>query len=158
MSASQADWARARADYEAGRATDKDLAQRLGVHPSTVGRRRSREGWRTPAPGGAPPALSGATTTQSPGAEPSPADESAGQGARDPDATVQSPDNAGVRLGDAEPALDLTNPVHQRAILDAAMGIRRGEALEDHLDQLLEDQREARAERYRPVPWWRIPF
>ncbi len=152
------DWARARADYEAGRATAKDLAQRLGVHPSTVGRRRAREGWRAPAPGGAPPAVSGDTAAQSPGAEPSPADESAGQGGRHRDATVQSPDTAGVVVGDAEPALDLTNPVHQRAVLDAAMGIRRGAALEQHLEALAEEQREQRAERYRPVPWWRIPF
>ncbi len=136
MSASPEDWARARADYEAGDATAKALAQRLGVHPSTVGRRGAREGWRTPALGGAPPALSGAIGVQPPDADAPPEGERAGQGARNRGATAQSADNA------APPGLA------ERLA---------GDELDAWLDEQVEELREQRAARlgYRPLGWIR---
>lgn len=74
------------------------------------------------------------------------------------DETTTWPDGP---LGGLEPPLDLDNPAHQQALLDAARGVRRGRALEEHLERLAEDQHQEREERlgYRGMGWIeRTPF
>ncbi len=143
------DWEEARAAFEAGDSA-RAVALRLGVTHTTVARRARREGW----------AVASGDATHQGGARG--ARREAARPARPDDGAPTRPGDLGPLLaGDAEPPLDLTNPAHQRAIVEAAAGIRRGPALEDHLEALLEEQREQRAERvgYRPPGWlWRTPF
>ncbi len=133
MSPTPDQWEEARAAFEAGDSA-RAIARRLGLHHSAITRQTRRQGWSLSQVGaggaGGAPARSGAA------------------GAPDDEEAPTRPNDLGPLLaGDAEPPLDLTNPAHQQAIVDAAMGIRRGAALEDHLDQLLAEEREQRAER-----------
>lgn len=137
MSPSPDQWAEARAAFEAGESA-RAVARRIGAHHSAITRQAKRQGWAKHQVGGG-----GAVAQRRVAARPDAPDDEA----------PAPPD--GPLVGDAEPPLDLTNPAHQRAVLEAYLGIRRGPALEDHLDRLLEDQRQAQAER---IDWWRIPF
>ncbi len=149
MSPTPEQWDEARVAFEAGDSA-RAIALRLGVTHTTVTRRARREGWA--------------------GVEADATHQGGARGARrvaarpagpDDDSPTRPGDLGPLLAGDAEPPLDLTNPAHQQAVLDAAHGYRRGAALEDHLEALAEEQREARAERlgYRGLGWlWKAGF
>ncbi len=134
-------WAEAREAFEAGDSA-RSIARRLGVDHSTVVRRAKRGGWavRTGEESGARLHRRVAAHPDAPLEEEPPARN----------------DVRHLLGGDSAPALDLSNPAHQRAVLDAALGRRSGQAALDHVDALAADQREERAERlgYRGGLGW----
>lgn len=140
------EWAEARAAFEAGDSA-RAIARRLGLHHSAVSRQAKRQGWAAyQAEGG------GAVAQRRAAARPEGPDD---------EATARPDGPAPLVATDAPPPLDLDDPRHQRVVLDAATGVRRGQDLEDHLEHLAEDQREAQAERLgrRGPGWlWRAPF